>query len=411
MLINLAWKNIWRNKLRSGVILTAIILGLTIAVFIVAFGNGMAAQIIRDTLNREVPHLEVNRQPFLDFGDLEYAFAQNPIEEKVRKIPEVTGASPRIIINATASTSHNIGGVQLIGIDPEKEKTVFKIHQYIPDSLGSYFEDGTKNSIIVGNKFAEKYQIKLRNKVILTFADKDGEQFSGAFRVCGIYKTSSPTFEETNIFAKISDLRQMAPLPTDSIHELAITISNYKDPQIVAAVQNQIKAMLSGDETVRNWKDISPMLSMYGGFMGTIFTIVVAIVLFALGFVIVNVVLMSVMERRRELSMLRAIGMSRRQVMNLIVAESTILTTIGGFIGILLGGAIVLTTSHTGIDMSQSLSSYSVIGVSTMIYPTISFSMYLRISVMVIMTGILSAVYPARMAIKTKLADGVKGGS
>jgi len=407
-LTNLAWKNIWRNKLRSGVILAAIIIGLTIAVFVVAFSNGMTTQLIRDTLDREVSHLEINRQPFLDFGDLEYAFAQHPLEEKILAIPGVTGVSPRIIINATASTSHNIGGVQLVGIDPEKDKTVFKLNQYIPDSLGSFFEDGVANSIIVGKKFAEKYQIKLRNKVILTFADKDGEQFSGAFRVCGIYHTSSPNFEEGNVFAKTSDLQQLAALPNDSIHRLAINISNYNDLQMVASVQNQIKAMLSGDETVRNWKEISPMLSMYDSFMGTIFTVIVAIVLFALGFGIVNVVLMSVIERRRELSMLRAIGMTRRRVMNMIIIESTILTCVGGFIGMIVGGLIVWHTSRTGIDMSQSMSSYSAVGVSTMIHPAISWATYFQISVMVILTGILSAIYPARVAVKMKPVEGIR---
>jgi len=407
-MISLAWKNIWRNKLRSGVILVAIVIGLTIAVFVVAFANGMASQVIKDTLDRELAHLEVNRQSFLDYGDLEFAFDQN-IEAKVREIPEVTGVSPQIIINATASSPHNIGGVQIIGIDPEKEKTVFELYRYIPDSLGGFFKDNIANSIVIGNKFAEKYQLKLRNKVILTFADKDGEQFSGAFRVCGIFHTSSPSFEETKVFAKMSDLRQLVSLPSDSIHQLAINISNYKDPQMLASVQNRVKALLAGDLVVRNWKEINPLMNVYDSFMGFMFTIIVAIILFALGFGIVNVVLMSVMERRRELCMLRAIGMSRRRVMNLIITESTILTAIGGFIGMILGGLIVLSTSHTGIDMSRSLSSYSTFGVSTMIYPAISFAYYIQISVMVILTGILSAIYPARIAIKMKPLEGLRG--
>jgi len=409
MLLNLAWKNIWRNKLRSSVILAAIIIGLTIAVFIVAFANGMASQVVRDTLNTELALLEVNRQPFLDFGDLEYAFNQDSLESKVRAIQGVTGVSPQIIISATASSPHNIGGVQIIGIDPEKDKTVFGIYHYIPDSLGNFFEDNIKNSVVIGRKFAEKYHIKLRNKLILTFADKDGEQVSGAFRVGGIFCTSSPSFEETKVFVKMSDLRQIASLPKDSINMLAINLNNNHDPILLNNVENQVRALLSGDQVVRNWREINPMMNMYDSFMGTMLTIIVAIVLFALGFGIVNVVLMSVMERRRELSMLRAIGMSRKRVMTLIITESTILTAVGGFIGMILGGLIVLSTSHTGIDMSKNLSSYSIVGVSSMIYPVISVASYIQISVMVIITGILSAIYPARIAIKTPPLEGLRG--
>jgi len=408
-LINLAWKNIWRNKLRSGVVLAAIVIGLTIAVFVVAFANGMASQIVKDTLNRELAHLEVNRQPFLDFGDMEYAFDQNPLETKIRKINGVVGVSPQIIISATASSPHNIGGIQLIGIDPEKEKTVSEIYRYIPDSLGSYFEDEMTNPILVGKKFAEKYKIKLRNKIIITFADKDGEQFSGAFRVCGIYQTSSPSFEETRVFVKMDNLRKLAALPENGIHKLAIKTANHKDELALASIQAQIKAMLSGDEVVRTWKEVNPLMNVYDSFMGFTLTIVVAVILFALGFGIVNVVLMSVMERRRELSMLRAIGMSRRRIMNLIITESTILTAAGGFLGMLIGGLLVLSTSKTGIDMSQSMGSYSVVGMSSMIYPTISLAMYIQISVMVILTGILSAVYPARVANKMNPLEGLRG--
>ena len=408
-LISLAWKNIWRNKLRSGVVLAAIVIGLTIAVFVVAFANGMASQIVKDTLNRELAHLEVNRQPFLDFGDMEYAFDQNPLETKIRKINGVVGVSPQIIISATASSPHNIGGIQLIGIDPEKEKTVSGIYRCIPDSLGSYFEDEMTNPILVGKKFAEKYKIKLRNKIIITFADKDGEQFSGAFRVCGIYQTSSPSFEETRVFVKMDNLRKLAALPENGIHKLAIKTANHKDELALASIQAQIKAMLSGDEVVRTWKEVNPLMNVYDSFMGFTLTIVVAVILFALGFGIVNVVLMSVMERRRELSMLRAIGMSRRRIMNLIITESTILTAAGGFLGMLIGGLLVLSTSKTGIDMSQSMGSYSVVGMSSMIYPTISLAMYIQISVMVILTGILSAVYPARVANKMNPLEGLRG--
>jgi ABC-type lipoprotein release transport system permease subunit len=408
MLLKLAWKNIWRNKLRSGVILLAITIGLTVAVFVVAFANGMVNQLIDDTLNTELTHLQINRQSFLDFGDLEYAFPEQPLKENIEKIPEVKGVSSRIIINATASTSHNIGGVELTCIDPEQEKMVSELYRYIPDSMGNYFTDSLPNAILVGKKFAEKYQLQLHNKVILSFADKNGEQFAGAFRVCGIFHTNNPAFETTKVFARITDVNQLCPLPADSIHEFAIRLIDNSDPT-VNAVQAQIKKFLTGDEIVRSWKEINPLMSIYSNFMGVMLLIIVAIILFALGFGIVNTVLMSVMERRRELSMLMAIGMNRRKVMSLIITESTILTMLGGFLGIILGCILVVITAHSGIDMSQSLGSYSAVGVAPIIYPSIALTTYLEISVMVMITGILSAIYPARVAIKMKPAEGVRG--
>jgi len=396
-LLRLAWKNIWRNKLRSGVILFAIALGLFAGIFIAAFANGMVNQLIEDTLNIEITHLQINQEAFLDRGELQDGFSEEPFASQVRAIPHVVGVSPRLIINASASTSHNMGNVQLIGIDPEQEKSVSALYQTITDSLGTYFENDAPNSIIVGGKFAEKFKVKLGNKVVLSFADNMGEPFSAAFRVCGIYHSNNSGVDEIKIYTRINNLRELCPLPQDSIHELAVRLENNSDT-LCNSVKAKIEAMLHPGEVVRSWKEINPVIGMYNGFMQTMFTMVIVIILIALGFGIVNTVLMSVMERKRELWMLMAIGMNRRKVMALIISESTILTLLGGLLGIFLGVFTIFLTGKTGIDMSNSLSSYSVIGVSALVFPTISVQQCMQIIVMVIVTGVVAAIYPARVA-------------
>jgi ABC-type lipoprotein release transport system permease subunit len=169
MILKLSWKNIWRNKLRSGVILFAITLGLYAGVFVAAFVRGMVNQLIDSALSTEITHLQVNQKSFLDMGGLEDAFAQYPLEDSVRNLPQVEGVSPRLVINATASTAYNMGNVQLIGIDPETEKTVSRLYENIADSLGNYFTDASiSNSIVVGKKFTEKYKVKLNSKVLIS---------------------------------------------------------------------------------------------------------------------------------------------------------------------------------------------------------------------------------------------------
>jgi len=142
------------------------------------------------------------------------------------------------------------------------------------------------------------------------------------------------------------------------------------------------------------------LMGLYTGFVKIELMVVVAVILFALGFGIVNTVLMSVLERRSELYMLMAIGMNRTRVMQMIIAESTILTMLGGFLGMLIALAIVWITRKTGIDVSATFGSFQQLGITTIIHPVITVSQFIVIAIMVVITGILSAIMPARMAVK-----------
>ena len=407
MILQLAWKNIWRNKVRSAIILLAITLGLIAGVFTVAFMNGMINQKVEDVINIEMTHLQINTQKFIDDSEIENLFSDSVLESQIRLIPEVKGVSPRILLTAMVATPHKTGGAQVAAIYPAKEKQVSQIDRYIPDSLGNFFTDNQQNSIVVGRKFAEKYQVNLHSKIVLSFADIHGEQVSAAFRICGIFHTNDPMYDEAKMFIRIDDARVLAGVAAGSIHELAIQLIDNED-RTVEKVQSQIIPWLQKGEVVRNWKEISPIMKIYTGFVQIELMIIVAIILFALGFGIVNTILMSVLERKRELSMLMAIGMNRKKVMQLIMAESTVLTMLGGFLGMMIGLAIVLITGKTGIDMSATFGSYQQMGISTTIHPLITGMEFLIIAIMVIITGILSAVFPARTAMKINPAEGIR---
>jgi len=407
MILQLAWKNVWRNKVRSAIILLAITLGLIAGVFIVAFMNGMINQKIEDTINIEMTMLQVNTQQFIDENEIEDLFADSVLESRIRSISGVTGVSPRIELTAMVATPHKTGGSQVMAIVPEKEKQVSQLYKYIPDSLGNYFADNLHNSVVVGKKFADKYQVQLHSKIVLSFVNLDGEQVSGAFRICGIFHTNNPVYDEMKMFIKADDARALTGIAADSIHEMGIQLID-NDDKTVARVQPQIASLLQKEVVVRNWKEISPIMGLYTGFFQVELMIIIAIILFALGFGIVNTILMSVLERKRELSMLMAIGMNRKQVMQLIMAESAILTMLGGFLGMLIGLVIAIVTHKTGIDVSASFGSYQQLGISTVIHPLITVTEFVIIAVMVIITGILSAIFPARTAVKINPVEGMR---
>jgi ABC-type antimicrobial peptide transport system permease subunit len=118
---------------------------------------------------------------------------------------------------------------------------------------------------------------------------------------------------------------------------------------------------------------------------------------------------MAVLERTRELGMLGAIGMSKRKIFNMIMLETVFLTLLGSAVGIVLATAVLLPTLNSGIDLSFFMEDqYEDFGFASMVYPILHLRMFVEIILLVILAGILSAIYPARKALGLKPLEAIK---
>ena len=168
MLIALAWKNIWRNKKRSLIVVIAITFGLWGGLFSGAVMMGMGESMIESAVNRDLGHIQVHKMNYSkDKLIKNYIPNSYNIVAKLNASPEVKAVSPRTLIYGMAASPASSFGVKIIGIDPEKAKQVTNIHQKLVD--GDYFESDRKNQIIIGQKLAKRLNLKVRSKVILSF--------------------------------------------------------------------------------------------------------------------------------------------------------------------------------------------------------------------------------------------------
>jgi ABC-type lipoprotein release transport system permease subunit len=159
---------------------------------------------------------------------------------------------------------------------------------------------------------------------------------------------------------------------------------------------------------IRNWKEIDPLLAMVNDFMDLWMYMFMGIILLALGFGIINTMLMAILERTRELGMLAAIGMNKRRLFFMIMLESVFLSLTGGLLGIILGTLLTVYTNHTGINLGSMAEGFEKIGYSPILFPSLDPLFFINLTLMVIVTGILAAVYPARHALKLRPADAIR---
>ncbi|MEO9483052.1 MAG: FtsX-like permease family protein [Ekhidna sp.] len=395
MLAQLAWKNIWRNKARSLIVITAVALGLWAGSFIMAYAFGMIDQRLKDAIETEISHLQIHHPEYQEDNDALFAIPNSA--QKVQMLsshPSVKSVAGRVLIFGMINSPSSTAGGKLIGIDPEMEHQLTQLQDQI--SEGQYLTDDDRNKIIIGEKLAKKLKVKLRSKVVLTFQDVNKDIVAGAFRVKGIYKSHNSAIEELNIYTLGRDLSKLLGNGSE-YHEIALLLNNAEELDVF---QNEIHQTFQ-ELTVESWKDISPELRLMIETMDQSMIIFLAIILVALSFGIVNTMLMAVLERVREIGMLMAIGMNQIRLFGMISLETIFMVMIAAPFGLLLAYVTIEYLGKYGLDLSSIYGEgYAQYGFKSMIYPDLAFEYYIRIMVLVLITAILSSIYPAITALR-----------
>ena len=404
MIFKIAFKNVWRNKVRSLIVIAAVTLGLAGGIFTASIITGMVEQKIRTGINNEVSHIQLHHPAFLRNFESRYVIPDAAaVAARISKMASVKALCSRTRITGMAASPNAAAGIQIVGVDPEQEKQVSTLYLAIPDSCGSYFTGTRKNQVVISHKLADKLKIRLKSKIVIRFQNTDGNLTEAAFSVSGIFQTANTAFDETNVFVRKHDLDQITG-SDNGIQEIAVMLLDIDNIPVAEAA---LKSMLPGLD-VENWMEIRPDMGMISSAIAIEVYVILGIILFALAFGIINTMLMIVFERTHELGMLMAVGMSKSRVFRMIMMETIFLTTIGGVIGMSLSVALVAWFQRYGIDMSSVSKGLGAFGFDPKIYPFISTKFYINLTVMILCTGILSAVGPARKALRLNPVEAIR---
>jgi len=403
MIFSISWRNIWRNKVRSLIIITAVALGICAGMFSTSFMKGMMDQRIRQAISTEISHIQIHRQGYRQENSLQLFMNGSPaMVGKIRKINHVKGVSQRIIIQSMVSSAETSSGVKIAGIYPDNEQDVTNLSTKIVE--GKYFDGVPKNPVVVSRKLAEKLNVKLHSKIVFTLQDMDKNITAGAFRIAGLFETPNSVYDEMNVFVRHDDLSRLLDFPEGASHEIAILVD---DNDMIASVQDEVKNMVA-DYEVLNWKEISPEMSYMTEIMDMYMYIFIIIILLALLFGIINTMLMVILERVKEIGMLMAVGMNKLKIFTMIMVETVQLSLVGGVAGIVVGSLISKHFETHAINLSLWAKGYSQLGYDTMAYCSLETEMVINITVLVIFTGIIAALYPAYKALKYDPAEALR---
>ena len=401
-LIKIAWRNVWRNKIRSGVVIISIVLGIWAGLFVMAMTLGLNEQRMNGAISTYLSHVQVHDAQYSKEQNINY-YIQNKekILNKIESDNNIKAYAKRTIVTAMAANSNGSYGVQIVGINPAEEKKLTSISDKLIE--GTYLNKFKRNPIIIGNALADKLNLNLRSKIVITLQDINSNIVSTSFRVEGIFRTSSSMFDEATLFVKMDDLEQITGL-SGQIHEIAILANSIDNTE-------KIKSNLNKDilgSKAETWSDIAPELGYANEMMSRFIYIFMGIIFLALAFSIINTMLMAVLERKKELGMLMSVGMNKSRIFSMITLETLFISALATPIGMLLSFWTISYFGEVGIDLSVVAKGLESLGIGTRIYTFLPRQLYINITFLSLLVTFVSALFPARRALKLNPVEAIK---
>ncbi len=397
----ISWRNIWRNKRRSLVVISSISLGIFAMIFSMAFMNGMNIQAVENTISTSLGHIAVHKKGFQENMKLELNFrADADILKIIEEEPHVAGVAPHVKIQGMVSSSETSRGVLIVGIDPIREKSVSRIEYYTLKEEGSDFlASPDDNSILISKSMADKLDLLVGDRLKVMIQDSDNNITGVGMKVRGLFETPVSSFDKNVVFVGIKKLQEITGIE-ENISELTIILdSKYRvdktKKKLISSINNKNLEVLS-------WKDMAPNLvsaiKLFDNMMYIFFAIIFITVIFS----VANTLVMAIMERFHEIGVMKSIGTRPRLIFFMVLFEAVNLGIVGLLGGMIAAIIVVLILSVTGIDLSFYMESMRLWGTGSVIYPVMKMLDVVVATVIVFFTVIVAAFYPGIKAARIK---------
>jgi len=400
LLLSLASRNLWRNRRRTLVILFAMVLGVWAMIVMAAFMRGISDKMLSDGIQNLTGHIQIHAVDYLDDPVINNSMSRTESLIKVlTSNPNITHFTARIRVPAVMASEQDTVGLVLVGINPEKEIKLSFLKSSLSD--GRYFKNASDKGVIIGKKLAEKLETRVGKRVVIMSQNMDNDIADRGFRVIGLFDAETDAMEKGFAFVTIQSAISLLKV-TEEISEIAIALD---DIDKVDQTVNQLKAALPKVD-VKAWYEVEPMIKMITDLYNSVGIIWHLIVFMAMGFGIVNTLLMAVFERTHEFGLFQALGLKPRFILIQVWLEAILLLVLGLIVGNFISWLTVLATGD-GIDMAQFAEGMQLAGMGNVIPFLIVSEDLILANLVVIVLGLLTGLYPAWRASRLVPADAI----
>jgi ABC-type lipoprotein release transport system permease subunit len=405
-LLKISWRNIWRNRRRTLINMSAVGLGLFLIIVYFGLVRGILADAKNQLDNSGMGHVEI----YAPEWRVRHAAGQvikDPGALLVRlTLPKGAQIGARVVARGLATSAHGGQGVTIHGIDPAAEA---QLAAYATDvRQGATLAADDMHGILVGERLAERLDVRVGQKLRLMVQRADGEMGADLYRVRGIFHSISPSISRGRVLISARSAQTLLGLG-DAAHEIVIQLERSDEAEPVAAA---LRAELGSGYDVVTYGDLLPPLKAMEGLMDSVMVIMALFVYLLVGLGILNTMLMSVLERTREFGVMRALGNRPRQIITQVLAEAFWIASISVLLGLALGLTVTwLGSERPLIDFGRTIGESFEIGgtvLKSAFRTEFSLVTALEASAVVYVLTLLVGLYPAWRVSRLRPAEALR---
>jgi ABC-type lipoprotein release transport system permease subunit len=400
--IKLAWRNMWRNWRRTAIALVAIVLGLILLLFFDGMITGSDQAIFGNAVRLYGGNIQIHAPGYrakasrLPMYPLENA---DVVVQAATAQPQVVSAAKRINTGGIITSDEGSFPVSITGLEPTVEASVSIQAENI--SQGRFLTAEEGDALVIGQGLADLLKVNVGDRVKLLGRSRRGQMRQRTMTIVGIYDLGMREAEERAVFMTLPEAQTLYNLRRQAT-EVAVTLQDVGQEKAVLAT---LKTTLPGVE-VDSWQTLKPEIretmetkAVFTSVMGLIVVLIASIG-------ILNLMMMAVFERTREMGVLAALGLKGRQIMALFLLEGTLIGLVGAVSGCLLGLMLLGLVGQVGIDLSFA-SGMGEVGalMGDRLYPSVTPAGVISRGVAVALIAMLASLYPAWQAARQEPAE------
>jgi ABC-type lipoprotein release transport system permease subunit len=392
----LAWRNMWRNWRRTLIAVVAIVLGLILLLLFDGIIKGSDQAIFGNAVRFYGGNLQVHAPGYRDkAARLPMLPLDDPaaVVKAAQALPDVQAVSQRINTAGIIINRGNSVPVAITAIQPDVEASISLQAENV--SQGRFLKSDDGDAIFIGKALADRLGVTVGDNVTLLGRSKNETMRQHNFTVVGIFDLGVPDAEKGTVFIPLADAQTLYNL-RDQVTEVPIFLKQIgSEADVMATLESQLPNYeIDSWQTLKgDLKDTLNAKLAYTSFFG-----IVVIVIASIG--ILNLMLMAVFERTREMGVLAALGMKGRQIMGLFLLEGTLMGVVGAVIGCAIGVLLIALIGSAGLDFSKMTTGMGEVGVlmSGKLYPVITVPGLISRAIIVVVIAAIASLYPAWQA-------------
>ncbi len=402
-LINLAWKNLWRNKTRTAINMSAVFFAVILSVFASSLKDGIFDNLIKNVVSFYTGYVQIHKNGYWDEQVLDNSLTYDAaLNQKILDISNISDAAPRLESFGLIASEKNTKGCMVVGIDPDKENKVTSLKNKLIS--GSYLNMDDKD-VLLSEGLADRINVNINDTIYLIGQGYHGSTAAGKYKVKGLIRFGSPDLNNQIIYLSLpaaSELYSAEQFATSII----ISLNN---PGLLNTSVKDIQKKLGNEYEVMSWESILPDVKQHIDTDSNSMKYIQGILYILVSFGIFGALLMMMVERKYELGMLVAIGMKKSKLCILMTIES-VLTVLGGCImGLIISIPIVYYFNRHALKLGGEIAGiYERFGFEAVFPASTSADNFIFQGITVLAIGFLLSLYPIFNIMKINPATSMK---